>query len=97
MARLLRRAAMVVAAVATIVDLLQPGGFGWWIFLVVTLFGIPLSFGAAVLRYRLYDIDIVITAPSSAVPSRLCWRSWTSGAWLRPRPSFAHSQANSRQ
>jgi hypothetical protein len=51
----------VVFIVGTIGDLLL-GGSGWWSFLVLvaTLFGIPLSIGAAVLRYRLYDIDIVI-------------------------------------
>ncbi|MDQ3911113.1 MAG: hypothetical protein M3305_04950 [Actinomycetota bacterium] len=50
-----------VFIVGTIGDLLL-GGFGPWSFLalVAALFAIPLSIGAAMLRYRLYDIDLVI-------------------------------------
>ena len=36
------------------------GDVGWTVFLGSLIFGMPLAIGVAILRYRLYDIDLVI-------------------------------------
>jgi signal transduction histidine kinase len=54
------------AAVLTVAILIMPGGNSWlgtaiWSFLILTpVAGIPLACAVAVLRYRLYDLDVVV-------------------------------------
>jgi hypothetical protein len=36
------------------------GDAGWWLFLTSLIVALPLAIGFAVMRYRLYDIDLVI-------------------------------------
>ena len=52
-----------------------PLWFGRTEFAVFTVAGtaVPISIGIAILRYHLYDIDVIINRPSSTALSRCCW------------------------
>jgi len=54
-------AALVVSAISLVSHSLDVlGVIGWSSFLALSTFGLPLAIGAAILRHRLYDIDVVI-------------------------------------
>jgi hypothetical protein len=54
-------AALVVSAISLVShDFYALGVIGWSSFLALSTFGLPLAIGTAILRHRLYDIDLVI-------------------------------------
>jgi hypothetical protein len=58
---LLMLAALVVSAISLVGHSVYAlGVIGWTSFLALSTFGLPLAIGAAILRHRLYDIDVVI-------------------------------------
>ena len=61
--------AAVVLAIVLMVDSLMQGDKLVQVFLVVAVGTVPLVIGAAVLRYRLYDIDVVINRALVYVPT----------------------------
>jgi hypothetical protein len=51
---------LVAAAVSGVIGWDPLGSVGWAVFLGSLIFGMPLAIAFAVLRYRLYDLDLVI-------------------------------------
>jgi hypothetical protein len=51
---------LVVSAAGELVHAGPLGDAGWWLFLTSLIVALPLAIGFAVMRYRLYDIDLVI-------------------------------------
>ena len=73
------------------------GSWGLWIgYLLVAVGGLggPIAIGIAILRYRLYEIDILINRTLVYGVLSASLAAVTSGVWRRPRRSSAHSPAN---
>lgn len=51
---------LAAAAVSEAIGWQPLGNVGWTLFLGSVIFGVPLAIAVAVLRHRLYDIDVVI-------------------------------------
>ena len=51
---------LAAAAISEAIGWEPLGNVGWAVFIASLIFGMPLSIAFAVLRYRLYDIDLVI-------------------------------------
>ena len=51
---------LAAAAVSEAIGWQPLGNVGWTVFLSSVIFGVPLAIAVAVLRHRLYDIDVVI-------------------------------------
>ena len=51
---------LAAAAISEAIGWEPLGNVGWTVFLGMVIFGVPLAIAVAVLRYRLYDIDVVI-------------------------------------
>jgi hypothetical protein len=112
--QLLRRVALaaallVPAAVVALVGLaLQATAVVTWA-LSVWVAGLPLAIGAAVLRYRLYDLDRIISRTLAWGCSRSCWGlatprwcwDWAScsvatPAWSWPGPPWRSRRCSDR-
>jgi hypothetical protein len=51
---------LAVSALGEVIHVDVAGDAGWWLFLLSVVAALPLAIGIAVMRHRLYDIDLVI-------------------------------------
>ena len=75
-------------------------GVGWlegssFVLSMMGLMCLPIAVGIAILRYRLYNIDLIINRTLVFGPSRRRWRWCISAGWRRPSSCSVRSQANS--
>ena len=55
----------------------------------VAILGLPILTGVAIVKHRLYDIDVLINRTLVYGTLSVCWEACTLAAWCRPRRSSA--------